>query len=146
MLIVNVASKCGFTNQYTGLEALYQKLHAKHPDDFLILGFPCNQFGGQEPGSNDEIQQFCSLNYGVTFPVLGKVDVNGDNASKLWEYLKNEKPGLLGMKKVKWNFEKFLISREGKVVGRWASTTKPETLEATIEQELGKGSPEKAEL
>ncbi|KAI9823785.1 MAG: hypothetical protein M1832_002342 [Thelocarpon impressellum] len=140
LLLVNVASKCGFTPQYGGLETLYKSVSAKHPgDDFLILGFPCNQFGGQEPGSDADIQSFCALNYGVSFPVLGKTDVNGDGASPLWEWLKNEKPGVMGLKRVKWNFEKFLIGRDGKVKGRWASTTKPETLEAAIEEELKKG-------
>jgi glutathione peroxidase len=110
----------------------------KHPDDFVILGFPCNQFGHQEPGSNDEIQEFCQLNYGVSFPIMGKVDVNGDDASPLFQWLKAEKPGLLGMKRVKWNFEKFLVGKDGAVKGRWASTTKPESLEATILEELAK--------
>jgi len=136
VLVVNTASKCGFTPQFAGLEKLYQDLKATHPD-FVILGFPCNQFGGQDPGSNDEIQSFCQVNYGVTFPVLGKIDVNGSAADPVFEWLKAEKPGLMGMKRVKWNFEKFLIGRDGKVKERWASTTKPETLKATIEKELG---------
>ncbi|KAL2170152.1 hypothetical protein VTG60DRAFT_5174 [Thermothelomyces hinnuleus] len=138
VLIVNTASKCGFTPQYAGLEKLWKTVREKYPDDFVILGFPCNQFGGQEPGTNDEIQEFCQLNYGVTFPIMAKIDVNGDNASPLFEWLKNEKPGLLGLKRVKWNFEKFLVGKDGKVKGRWASTTKPESLEATILEELAK--------
>ncbi|KXJ93025.1 thioredoxin-like protein [Microdochium bolleyi] len=138
VLVVNTASKCGFTPQYAGLEKLWKDIGAKHPDDFVILGFPCNQFGGQEPGTNDDIQSFCQLNYGVTFPIMGKVEVNGDNASPMFEWLKNEQPGLLGMKRVKWNFEKFLVGRDGKVKGRWASTTKPESLEKHILEELGK--------
>ncbi|KAE8377272.1 thioredoxin-like protein [Aspergillus bertholletiae] len=138
ILVVNTASKCGFTPQFEGLEKLYQKLKSKYPEDFTILGFPCNQFGGQDPGSNDEIQSFCQVNYGVTFPVLGKLDVNGNEASPLWTWMKEQQPGLLGLKRIKWNFEKFLISPEGKVVGRWASTTKPESLEDTIVKEIEK--------
>jgi glutathione peroxidase len=111
-------------------------LKQKHPNDFEILGFPCNQFGAQDPGSNDEIQSFCQVNYGVTFPVLGKVDVNGSSAAPVFEWLKNEKPGLMGLKRVKWNFEKFLVGRDGKVKGRWASTTKPESLREVIEKEI----------
>ncbi|KAI2773454.1 glutathione peroxidase [Daldinia loculata] len=138
VLVVNTASKCGFTPQYAGLEKLYKDITAKHPDDFVILGFPCNQFGGQEPGTDDDIQSFCQVNYGVTFPILGKTDVNGDKAEPLFEWMKAEKPGLLGMKRVKWNFEKFLIGRDGKVKERWASTTKPESLESPILAELEK--------
>jgi len=136
VLIVNTASKCGFTPQFAGLEKLWKSVGEKHPDDFVILGFPCNQFGGQDPGTNDEIQEFCQINYGVTFPVLGKVDVNGDDASPLFQWLKAEKPGLMGLKRVKWNFEKFLVGRDGAVKGRWASTTKPESLESAILAEL----------
>ncbi|KAH6626310.1 thioredoxin-like protein [Chaetomium sp. MPI-SDFR-AT-0129] len=143
VLVVNTASKCGFTPQYAGLEKLWKSVSEKHPDDFAILGFPCNQFGGQEPGSNEEIQGFCQLNYGVTFPILAKIDVNGGNASPLYEWLKSEKPGLLGLKRIKWNFEKFLIGKDGQVKERWASTTKPESLEQTILQELAKGAPAK---
>ncbi|ORY09015.1 glutathion peroxidase protein [Clohesyomyces aquaticus] len=135
VLVVNTASKCGFTPQFAGLEKLYQDTKVNHPD-FTIIGFPCNQFGGQDPGSNEEIQEFCQVNYGVTFPILGKVDVNGSNADPAFEWLKNEKPGLMGMKRVKWNFEKFLVGRDGKVKGRWASTTKPENLKDAIEKEL----------
>ncbi|KAF2470221.1 glutathione peroxidase 1 [Lindgomyces ingoldianus] len=137
VLVVNTASKCGFTPQFAGLEKLYQDLKTTHPD-FTILGFPCNQFNGQDPGSNDEIQSFCQINYGVTFPVLGKIDVNGDNADPAFNWLKNEKPGLMGLKRVKWNFEKFLVGRDGKVKGRWASTTKPEQLKDAILKELEK--------
>ncbi|TVY27248.1 Glutathione peroxidase-like peroxiredoxin [Lachnellula hyalina] len=139
LLIVNTASKCGFTPQYEGLEKLYKSVKEKHGDEFEILGFPCNQFGGQEPGSDEEIQSFCQLNYGVSFPILGKTDVNGDKANPLFEWLKEEKPGILGLKRVKWNFEKWLIGKDGKVKGRWASTTKPESLEKPIEAELKTG-------
>lgn len=132
-LIVNVASKCGFTPQYAGLEALYRKYKDK---GFLVLGFPCNQFGGQEPGTNEEIQHFCRLNYGVTFPVLGKIEVNGDGAAPLYKFLKAGAPGLLGSEAIKWNFTKFLISRNGAILGRYASKTKPEELAADIEKAL----------
>ncbi|KAF2181999.1 glutathione peroxidase 1 [Zopfia rhizophila CBS 207.26] len=135
VLVVNTASKCGFTPQFAGLEKLYKDLQQTHPD-FIILGFPCNQFGNQDPGSNSEIQEFCQVNYGVTFPVLGKIDVNGDNADPMYEWLKNEKPGLMGLKRIKWNFEKFLVGRDGKVKNRWASTTKPEQLKDAIEKEF----------
>ncbi|KAH8663997.1 thioredoxin-like protein [Xylariales sp. PMI_506] len=138
VLIVNTASKCGFTPQYEGLEKLWKKISEKHPDNFVILGFPCNQFGGQEPGTNDDIQSFCQLNYGVTFPIMGKSDVNGDNANPLFTWLKNEKSGIMGIKFIKWNFEKFLVGKDGKVKGRWASTTKPESLENAILEEINK--------
>lgn len=138
VLIVNTASKCGFTPQYEGLEKIYKSIKAKHPEDFEILGFPCNQFGSQEPGTDDEIQNFCQVNYGVSFPIMQKTDVNGDNTNPLFAWLKKEQPGLLGLKVVKWNFEKFLVGRDGHVKGRWASTTKPETLEETILKELAK--------
>jgi glutathione peroxidase-family protein len=105
-------------------------------DAFTVLGFPCNQFGSQDPGSNDEIQEFCKINYGVTFPVLGKVDVNGSKAEPVWEYMKAEKPGIMGLKMIKWNFEKFLIGTDGHVKGRWASGTKPDSLKDAIEKEL----------
>ncbi|KAK3494085.1 thioredoxin-like protein [Neurospora crassa] len=137
VLIVNVASKCGFTPQYAGLEKVYKEIKEKYPDDFEILAFPCNQFGGQEPGTEEEIQSFCQLNYGVSFPIMKKVEVNGDNADPLYEWMKNEKPGLMGLKRIKWNFEKFLIGKDGKVKGRWASTTKPESLKEAILKELG---------
>lgn len=135
VLIINTASKCGFTPQLEGLEKLYKELKSNdaYKDKFEFLGFPCNQFGGQDPGSNEEIQEFCLVNYGVSFPILSKIDVNGDKAEPLYEWLKNEKPGLMGLKRVKWNFEKFLIDGEGKVKGRWASTTKPEALKKDIE-------------
>lgn len=104
-----------------------------------MLGFPCNQFGGQDPGSNDDIQNFCMVNYGVSFPIMGKTEVNGDKAEPLYEWMKKEQPGLMGMKRIKWNFEKFLIGRDGTVKARWASTTKPEALQAAIEKELNAG-------
>jgi glutathione peroxidase-family protein len=125
-----------FTPQFEGLESLYKDLKATYGDKFTILGFPCNQFGGQDPGSNSEIQEFCQLNYGVSFPVLGKIDVNGGKAAPVYEWMKKEKPGVMGLKLIKWNFEKFLIGADGKVKGRWASTTKPETLKPIIEKEL----------
>jgi len=136
VLVVNTASKCGFTPQFKGLEELYQDIKKTHGDKFTIIGFPCNQFGSQDPGSNDEIQEFCQVNYGVTFPVLGKIDVNGGQAAPVYEWLKKEKPGVMGLKMIKWNFEKFLIGADGTVKGRWASTTKPETLKEPIEKEL----------
>lgn len=136
VLVVNTASKCGFTPQYEGLEKLYKDIAEKHPDEFVILGFPCNQFGSQEPGTDDDIQSFCQINYGVSFPIMGKTDVNGDSASPLFDWLKTEKPGLMGLKRIKWNFEKFLIGKDGKVKNRWASTTKPESLEKPIMEEL----------
>ncbi|TPX10426.1 uncharacterized protein E0L32_008645 [Thyridium curvatum] len=141
VLVVNTASKCGFTPQYAGLEKLYKDVRARQDvgDDFVILGFPCNQFGSQEPGSDDDIQQFCQVNYGVSFPIMGKTEVNGDAASPLYTWMKEKKPGLMGLKRVKWNFEKFLIGRDGEVKGRWASTTKPESLEKPILDELAHG-------
>jgi len=129
LLIVNTASACGFTPQYKGLEALQQKYAAR---GFSVLGFPCNQFGRQEPGSAAEIGQFCSSNYAVTFPMFDKIEVNGDNAHPLYRYLKGEKSGLLGSA-IKWNFTKFLVDRSGKVVGRYAPTTTPEALTGDIE-------------
>lgn len=132
VLVVNTASKCGFTPQFKGLETLHQNLQKKYPDQFVILGFPCNQFGGQDPGSDDQIQEFCQINYGVSFPVLGKTNVNGDKAEPVYEWLKSEKPGLLGLKRIKWNFEKFLIGKDGQVVQRYASTSKPESIEKDI--------------
>jgi glutathione peroxidase len=146
ILIVNTASKCGFTPQYEGLEALYKKLSTTHPNQFVILGFPCNQFGSQEPGTDDDIQSFCQINYGVSFPIMGKTDVNGDKANPLFEWLKAEQPGLLGMKRVKWNFEKWLVGKDGKVRGRWASLTKPESLEKPILEALAEGGETKSEL
>ena len=133
LLIVNVASKCGFTPQYKGLEALYEKLHAR---GFEILGFPSNQFGAQEPGNEAEIAQFCDLNYGVTFPMFAKIDVNGANAHQLFQYLTQAKPGILGTEAIKWNFTKFLIDRDGEPVARYAPQTKPEELEEPIRKLL----------
>ncbi len=129
MLIVNTASACGFTPQYRGLEALHQTLH---PRGLSVLGFPCNQFGNQEPGDAKQIEQFCTKNYGVTFPMFAKIDVNGNNAHPLFSYLKSEKAGLLGPS-IKWNFTKFLVDRSGKVVARHAPTAKPEGLTREIE-------------
>jgi glutathione peroxidase len=132
ILIVNVASKCGFTPQYEGLEELYRTYQDK---GLVVLGFPSNQFAGQEPGSNEEIQQFCSLTYGVTFPVLAKVDVNGENEDPLYTYLKQEQGGVLGSK-IKWNFTKFLIDKEGHVVKRYAPNTVPKKIEKDLVQYL----------
>ncbi len=133
LLIVNTASKCGFTPQYKGLEALYRDYA---PRGFSVLGFPCNQFGEQEPGDSDEIGQFCEVNYGVTFPLFAKIDVNGEAAHPLYQWLKTEAPGVLGSERIKWNFTKFLIDRDGRVVGRFAPTTKPEELKSHIERLL----------
>nr|WP_314464507.1 glutathione peroxidase [uncultured Novosphingobium sp.] len=130
LLVVNTASKCGFTPQYAGLEALWQKYRDR---GFEVIAFPCNQFGGQEPGSAEEIASFCEVNFGLSFPLMGKVDVNGDDAAPIWTWLKREAPGLLGSKSVKWNFTKFLIGRDGKVVRRYAPTDKPESLDKDIE-------------
>ena len=130
LLIVNTASKCGFTPQYEGLEGLYQAYKDK---GFTVLAFPCNQFGAQEPGNAEEIASFCSLTYDVTFPVLGKIDVNGPQAHPLYAYLKHEQKGVLGTEGIKWNFTKFLISRDGKVIERFAPTTKPEDLKLAVE-------------
>ncbi|RDX57273.1 glutathione peroxidase-like protein [Lentinus brumalis] len=129
VLIVNVASKCGFTPQYKGLEALYKKYKDQ---GFVILGFPCNQFGGQEPESDEKIAEFCELNHGVSFPLMAKSDVNGDNTNEVYKWLKSQKAGLLGLTRIKWNFEKFLIDKEGKVVHRWASTTSPEAIDPEV--------------
>jgi len=133
LLIVNTASKCGFTPQYKGLEALYQKLHGKGLE---ILGFPCNQFGAQEPGSEAEIESFCEVNYGVTFPLFAKVDVNGADAAPLYRHLKAAKPGLLGSEAIKWNFTKFLVDRKGNVIERYAPNVEPESLAGDIEKLL----------
>lgn len=130
VLVVNTASKCGFTPQYQGLEALYQKYRER---GFEILGFPCNQFGGQEPGDSAAIGSFCERNYGVTFPLFAKVDVNGDNAHPLFRHLKHQAPGVFGSESIKWNFTKFLIARDGRVVKRFAPKDKPESLAAAIE-------------
>ena len=129
LLIVNTASKCGFTPQYAGLEALHRRFT---PQGFAVLAFPCNQFGAQEPGDAAEIASFCSTSYDVTFPVFAKVDVNGADADPLFDHLKSAAPGLLGSKTIKWNFTKFLVDRTGRVVRRYAPTTKPEEIEADI--------------
>jgi len=130
LLIVNTASKCGFTPQYAGLEALWQKYRDR---GFEVIGFPCNQFGGQEPGDAGEIASFCDLNFGISFPLMAKIEVNGKNAPPLYEWLKREAPGLLGTRAIKWNFTKFLIGRDGKPVRRYAPTARPEALAADIE-------------
>ena len=130
LLIVNTASKCGFTPQYEGLEALYKA----HKDrGFTVLAFPCNQFGAQEPGNAEEIANFCSLTYDVTFPVMSKIDVNGADAHPLYKFLKREQRGLLGTEAIKWNFTKFLIGKDGEVVERFAPTVKPEDLKVAVE-------------
>lgn len=124
MLIVNTASHCGFTPQYKGLESLYKE----NQDKLVVLGFPCNQFGKQEPGDEKEIQGFCELNFGVTFPLFSKVDVNGAHADPIFTYLKKEAPGFLGLQSIKWNFTKFLVDKNGKVVKRYAPNDKPEKI------------------
>jgi glutathione peroxidase len=129
LLIVNTASKCGFTPQFEGLEELYEKYRSK---GFEILGFPCNQFGHQDPGSDAEILSFCQMKYDVKFPMFAKIEVNGRNAEPLWAHLKNEAPGLLGSEAIKWNFTKFLVDRDGNVVERFAPTVKPKDLERKI--------------
>jgi glutathione peroxidase len=133
LLVVNTASKCGFTPQYRGLEALYRKYRDQGLE---VLGFPCNQFGAQEPGSEEEIAAFCETNYGVTFPMFAKIDVNGDATAPLYRYLKREKPGLLGTEAIKWNFTKFLVDRDGKVVARYAPNDTPEALEPDVAKAL----------
>ena len=133
LLIVNTASKCGFTPQFEGLEKLWQ---SHGPKGLAVLGFPCNQFGGQDPGANDEIASFCQLNYGVSFPMMAKVDVNGAQAHPLYQWLVKEAPGILGTKSIKWNFTKFLINRQGEVVSRYASAVEPHKLDQTIEKLL----------
>lgn len=129
LLVVNVASQCGFTPQYAGLQALYRMFAAR---GFAVLAFPCNQFGKQEPGDAEEIATFCSLNYDVTFPLFAKIEVNGPGADPFFGWLKTEQPGLLGSTGIKWNFTKFLVDRSGKVVHRYAPTTKPEDIERDI--------------
>ena len=133
LLIVNVASKCGFTPQYEGLEKLYERYHDRGLD---VLGFPSNQFSEQEPAGEKEIQNFCTLNFGVKFDMFAKIEVNGDGAHPLYKYLKSEKTGFLGTESIKWNFTKFLVDREGKVLKRYGSTTKPKELEGDIEKLL----------
>lgn len=133
LLIVNTASKCGFTPQYEGL----QKLYEEHAEDGLeILGFPCNQFGKQEPGDGSAIQSFCQVNYGVSFPMFGKIDVNGDQTHPLFKQLKSAAPGLLGSKSIKWNFTKFLVARDGTILRRYSSRATPESLDADIVEQL----------
>ena len=133
MLIVNTASKCGFTPQYKGLESVYKRLHQRGLE---VLAFPCNQFGGQEPGSEEEIESFCQVNYGVTFPLFAKIDVNGKQASPLYDYLKKAKPGVLGSEGIKWNFTKFLVDRKGNVIERYGPNVEPEAIAPDIEKLL----------
>jgi len=131
LLIVNTASKCGFTPQYNGLQSLQEKYDS---EKFSVLAFPCNQFGAQEPGADDEIQEFCSLNYKTTFPVFSKIEVNGENAHPLYKFLCSEKKGVLGSEKIKWNFTKFLINESGEPVARYASTTTPDKISKDIDK------------
>lgn len=138
VLVVNTASQCGFTPQFTGLEKLWQRYEAQ---GLTVLGFPSNEFGAQDPGSNDDIAQFCSLNYGVTFPMMAKVEVNGAGAHPLFQWLKKQAPGLLGTEGIKWNFTKFLVGRDGQVIKRYAPTDKPESLVADIEAALSESAP-----
>ena len=133
ILVVNVASECGFTPQYEGLEALYEAFKDR---GFVVLGFPCNQFGHQEPGNAAEIEAFCAGTYGVSFPLFDKIEVNGDQAHPLFKWLKDQKPGFAGTQRIKWNFTKFLIGRDGQVLERWGSATKPQDLRDAIEHAL----------
>ncbi|KNH21513.1 MULTISPECIES: glutathione peroxidase [Priestia] len=133
LLIVNTASKCGFTPQYKDLQALYEE---EKENGLTVLGFPCNQFGGQEPGSSNDIEQFCELNYGVSFPMFAKVDVKGEHAHPLFTYLTEQAPGLLGSKGIKWNFTKFLVNRQGEVVKRYAPQTAPKDIQKDIKELL----------
>ena len=133
LLVVNTASKCGFTPQYDGLEALWKQYGER---GFEVLAFPCNQFGGQEPGTADQIEEFCKVNFGLSFPLMAKVEVNGPNETPLYSWLKSEAPGVMGTKSIKWNFTKFLIDRQGKVVRRYAPTDKPESIAKDIEKLL----------
>jgi glutathione peroxidase len=133
VVVVNVASECGFTPQYAGLQKLYEKYQAQGLE---IIGFPCNQFGGQEPGTDSEIQNFCTGRFGVKFPILAKVDVNGDDAAPVFTFLKKEKKGILGTEGIKWNFTKFLVSKDGEVIKRYGSVDKPESMHADIEAAL----------
>jgi glutathione peroxidase len=133
LLVVNTASKCGFTPQYDGLEALHKKYGEQ---GFEVLAFPCNQFGGQEPGDAGQIEEFCKVNFGLSFPLMAKVEVNGPNEPALYSWLKSEAPGLMGTKSIKWNFTKFLVDRSGKVVRRYAPTDKPESIAKDIEKLL----------
>ena len=133
LLVVNVASKCGFTPQYKGLEEIYRKYRSR---GFEILGFPCDQFGHQEPGDEAEIKNFCSTRYDVSFPMFAKIEVNGDQAHPLYQYLKHEKPGVLGTEKIKWNFTKFLVDKAGQVTERYAPTDTPATIAKDLEKVL----------
>ena len=133
LLVVNTASQCGFTPQYKGLEALHKKYAGR---GFAVLGFPSNQFGQQEPGADTEIAEFCEMNFGVTFPMFSKIDVNGSNAHPLYKYLTSAKKGLLGSEGIKWNFTKFLVGKDGSVIDRYAPTTKPEDIEKDVERAL----------
>ena len=133
LLIVNTASECGFTPQFKGLEQLWEEYG---PRGLVVLGFPSNEFGGQDPGSNDQIASFCELNYGVSFPMMEKIKVNGSEAHPLWKFLKSEKPGLLGTEAIKWNFTKFLVGRDGQVIKRYAPNDAPEKLRGDIEAAL----------
>lgn len=139
LLIVNTASECGFTPQYAGLEALYRKYRDR---GLVVLGFPCNQFGKQEPGDAAQIAAFCTSRYGVSFPLSEKIEVNGPNAHPLFRYLTSARPGILGTEAIKWNFTKFLVNRQGEVVGRYAPTTTPEAIEKDIEYWLNSNKPE----
>jgi glutathione peroxidase len=133
LLIVNTASQCGFTPQYKDLQALYERFKDR---DFALLGFPCNQFGAQEPGSNAQIQQFCDSSFNITFPLFAKIDVNGEQAAPLYKYLRGAAPGVLGSERIKWNFTKFLVSKDGQLVRRYAPITKPASIAADIESML----------
>lgn len=133
ILVVNVASKCGFTPQYKGLEKLYKTYSKKN---FIILGFPCNQFGAQEPDSNEKIQEFCSLTYDVSFPILAKIDVNGNQADSVYQFMKESAPGVLGTENIKWNFTKFLIGKDGSVLKRYSPNTEPQDIKTDIELAL----------
>jgi glutathione peroxidase len=131
--MVNVASKCGFTKQYSGLQGLHEEFASQ---GLVVMGFPCNQFGHQEPGDDKDIQSFCTLNYGVSFPMFAKIEVNGPQADPLYQWLKNSRPGLLGTEAIKWNFTKFLVSRDGEVIKRFAPNTAPEDLRDNIKDAL----------
>jgi glutathione peroxidase len=133
LLVVNTASKCGFTPQFAGLEELWKEYRDQ---GLIVIGFPSNQFGAQDPGSNDEIASFCEMNYGVTFPMMAKVDVNGDKAHPLWKWLTSEAPGILGTHSIKWNFTKFLVGKDGKVIKRFAPNDSPQSLKGDIEKAL----------
>ncbi len=137
LLVVNVASRCGFTPQYTGLESMHRRLA---PRGFSVLGFPCNQFGAQEPGTEQEIETFCSTTYGVTFPLFAKVEVNGDQTHPLWRHLKTERPGLLGSRAIKWNFTKFLVGHDGAVLKRYGPSDEPVAIEKEVVALLGEES------